>query len=104
MRIKVEELKKLLDAGVEITLLDVREPAELAIAKLENCVNIPLKALEFELDSIPRDHMVVTICHHGVRSLAACSILNKNDFFDVKSLEGGLDKWAKTIDSDMALY
>ena len=104
MQIDVWELKKLLDAGSEITLLDVREPAELEMAKLKNCVNIPLRVLEFELDLLPRDQRIVTICHHGVRSLTACGILNANGIYNVQSLEGGLDRWAKTIDSNMATY
>ena len=94
----------MLKSSAEIYLLDVREPSELEIAKLENCVNIPLKDLENELDSIPRDSKIITICHHGIRSLNACIILRNNGFDDVQSLEGGLDKWAKTIDPNMAIY
>ena len=103
-RISVTHLKDLLDLGEEITLLDVREPAELAMAKLENCVNIPLRHLETELDSLPKNRKIVTICHHGIRSLSACEVLKRNGFEDVQSLEGGLDQWAKAIDPNMPLY
>ena len=47
---------------------------------------------------------IVAICHHGMRSFQVCEFLESNGFNNVINLDGGIDAWAKTIDSDMAQY
>ena len=48
--------------------------------------------------------MVVTYCHHGVRSLTAAGILERNGYEQVYSLAGGIDAWSREIDANVPRY
>jgi rhodanese-related sulfurtransferase len=103
--ISPEELKKKLDAGEKVVVLDVREPWELQTAHLASTKNIPMgdvpaKAHQ-ELD--PEQHIVV-MCHHGVRSANVAAWLQQQGFEKVQSLQGGIDRWSRTIDPKVPTY
>ncbi len=94
----------LIEDCVKMTLIDVRQDWEIDICKINNSMHIPLSKLEDSLNTIPKDQPLITICHHGVRSKHAMSILKRNGFNNVASLIGGVDTWAKQIDQSMAQY
>lgn len=100
-----EELKKQLDAGQKIVVLDVREPWELQTAHLANTKDISMgdipKRAHQELD--PEEHIVV-MCHHGVRSANVTAWLQQQGFEKVQSLQGGIDRWAREIDPKVPTY
>jgi len=48
--------------------------------------------------------LIVTMCHHGVRSLDAAAYLRGHGFVNAKSMRGGIDAWAEQIDSSLARY
>ena len=78
----------------ELYLLDVREPAELEITKIESSVNIPLSEI-FEIngmDAIPTDKPVIVICGSGNRATIATYALAQNEI-DFQVLEGGIKAW-----------
>jgi len=85
-------------------LLDVREPWEFAIAHLPGAILLPLGELPARLMALPRDRELITICHHGLRSLAARSFLVGAGFPRVRSLAGGVDAWATEVDPAMPRY
>lgn len=85
-------------------LLDVREPWEFAIAHLPGSRLVPLGALPARLAELPTDREIVTICHHGIRSLTARDLLRRAGFSRVRSLAGGVDAWALAIDPGMRRY
>lgn len=100
-----EELKKKLDAGEKIVVLDVREPWEIQTAHVPNTKNIamgdvPTKAHQ-ELD--PEAHIVV-MCHHGVRSANVAAWLQQQGFEKVQSMQGGIDRWSRTVDAKVPTY
>jgi len=99
-----EELKKRLDAGDKPILLDVREPWEFSICKIEGSVNISMSETEKLINELNANDEIVAICHHGVRSFQVCNYLEDNGFTKALNLDGGIDSWAKTIDTDMAQY
>jgi rhodanese-related sulfurtransferase len=103
--ISAGQVKALLKQGQTFTLLDVREPWELAKASLEGSKNIPMGDIPTrahqELD--PEDHIVV-VCHHGVRSLSVTNWLRQQGFGKVQSMRGGIDGWARTVDPRVPLY
>jgi rhodanese-related sulfurtransferase len=103
--ISAGQVKALLKQGQTFTLLDVREPWELAKASLEGSKNIPMGDIPTrahqELD--PEDHIVV-VCHHGVRSLSVTNWLRQQGFGKVQSMRGGIDGWARTVDPKVPLY
>ncbi|HUN90110.1 MAG TPA: rhodanese-like domain-containing protein, partial [Terriglobales bacterium] len=100
-----EELKHKLDAGADLTVLDVREPWEFDAAHIHGSKLIPMDQIpgrvNQELD--PEDHIVV-ICHHGIRSANVAAWLLQQGFERVQSLRGGIDRWSRTIDPKVPLY
>lgn len=102
--IAVEELVSRLQGAVPVTLLDVRESGEFAIARIPGATQIPLSELLSRLGELnPADAYVVT-CHRGSRSLRACKLLREHGFTQVRSLEGGIDAWAQRMDPTMVRY
>jgi rhodanese-related sulfurtransferase len=87
-----------------LVLLDVREPREAEIAHIEGARYIPLRELPSRLSEIPGHGAIVTMCHHGQRSLKAREILLGAGFSNVRSLAGGIDAWSREIDSSVPRY
>lgn len=87
-----------------VELLDVREPWEYEVCRLEGSRLIPLSQLTSRLGELDARRTTVVICHHGVRSLRAAAYLEHCGFGDVVNLSGGIDAWARTVDPGMALY
>ena len=87
-----------------VTLLDVREPWEVALCRLEGSVNIPMGQIPGRLAELDPARPTVVICHHGMRSLQAGAFLERQGFADVVNLRGGIDGWARSVDPDMAVY
>ena len=98
------ELKQRLDAGDKPILLDVREPWEFSICKIEGSVNISMSEPEKLINELNANDEIIAICHHGMRSFQVCNYLENNGFNKVLNLDGGIDSWAKTIDTDIAQY
>ena len=70
-------------------LLDVRQPAELAVEQVPGVVNIPLPELRGRLDELPRDREIHVICRSGQRAYYATRILLQNGF-DARNISGGM--------------
>jgi sulfur-carrier protein adenylyltransferase/sulfurtransferase len=85
-------------------VLDVREQWEFDIAHLDGAQLIPLAQLPGRLAEIPRQREVVTVCHHGARSLSGRALLLRAGFPGVRSLAGGVDAWALEVDPAMKRY
>ncbi len=85
-------------------LLDVREPHELAISWLPNAVNIPLGSLAARLSELDSAREMVVFCKGGTRSARALELLVSAGFKKVKNLHGGINAWAKTVDTSLPLY
>lgn len=85
-------------------LLDVREAWEFAIAQLPGARLVPLAELPARLAELPRDRELVTVCHHGMRSEQARALLRRTGFGHVRSLAGGVDAWARSVDAAMRRY
>jgi len=85
-------------------LLDVRQPWEMDICKIENSVLIPMSQIPAKIDSLDAEREIVVICHHGIRSRSVGRYLEHAGFSNVINLSGGVDQWAKTVDKQMATY
>jgi hydroxyacylglutathione hydrolase len=75
------------------TVLDVREPGEVAAGAIENSIRIPLGQLQDHVKELDRDKLVVVHCKGGYRSSIATSILRRAGFKDIANLTGGYDAW-----------
>jgi sulfur-carrier protein adenylyltransferase/sulfurtransferase len=100
------EAKALLDAGEDLLLLDVREPFECEIARIEGATFIPLGELEARLTELDawRDRTVIAYCKAGIRSAKALATLQQHDFNRLINLDGGIDRWARDLDPEMTRY
>ena len=98
------ELKAMLEGGAQVTLLDVREPYEHSICRLEGSVLIPLGSLVRGVQRLDRSKPVVAYCHTGVRSRSAAEFLRQAGFTNVLNLKGGIEAWAKDVDPAMPRY
>ena len=100
------DLAARLTAGEPTFLLDVRQPWEHARVAIGGSVLVPLDQLGVRLADIrpPEGALVVTYCHHGVRSLDAARLLAGHGWRDVASLAGGIDAWACEIDPALPRY
>ncbi|MGH7537536.1 MAG: molybdopterin-synthase adenylyltransferase MoeB [Gemmatimonadales bacterium] len=87
-----------------LVVLDVREPHEVAIARLEGTRRIPLRELPLRLHELDGHAEIVTHCHHGVRSMRALEILKAAGFSKVRSLRGGIDAWSAEVDATVPRY
>jgi molybdopterin/thiamine biosynthesis adenylyltransferase/rhodanese-related sulfurtransferase len=100
----VHELKQLRENGDNHFLLDVREPHEQSISRIEGAVLIPLGQLESRTAELPRDRRILVHCKSGGRSARAVSKLREQGFEDVWNISGGIIAWAREIDPKMAEY
>lgn len=102
--ITVRDLKDRLDKGDKIFLLDVREPHEYSMAKIEGSVLIPLGELPTSLEKLNADDEIVALCHRGMRSADAMGFLMQQGFSNVKNLVGGIDAWSIEVDPEVPRY
>ncbi|GJL53779.1 MAG: hypothetical protein NPIRA02_09110 [Nitrospirales bacterium] len=100
----VRELKDRLDKGDDLFILDVREPHEYSMAKIEGSVLIPLGTLPTSLDQLDPNREIVALCHKGMRSADAMGFLLQQGFSNVKNLVGGIDAWSVEIDQSVPRY
>lgn len=102
----VKELKKALDEGRQIVLLDVREPHELEICRLNYTLHIPMAELRFRLDELEqfKNSEIVVYCRSGRRSNMAAEFLKEVGLLSVKNLKGGVLAWSDEIDSSFQKY
>jgi sulfur-carrier protein adenylyltransferase/sulfurtransferase len=104
-QISVNELNNRLLTNEDIQLIDVRNEYEFGICSLPNAQFIPLNDIENKVNQIPKNKPVVLYCHHGIRSEHAIKTLQKIDNFDnLINLVGGIDAWAREIETNMDRY
>ncbi len=98
------ELKDRLDAGELVHLIDVREPHELAISKINGADLIPLGQLASRMHELDSAEDFVLFCKMGSRSVRALEVLSSAGFRKIKNLEGGINAWAKEVDTSLPIY
>jgi adenylyltransferase/sulfurtransferase len=102
--ITVEELKRRRDAGEPLLLVDVREPQEYEIARIDGATLIPLGQLPDRLSELKNDAELVVHCHSGMRSARAVAFLRQHGFPQAVNLAGGIDAWSERIDPTVPQY
>ena len=93
------ELKERFQTGDLPVLLDVREPWEFALARIEGSRLIPMGELPDRFSELDPAAETVVICHHGARSAYVARALGDAGFANVLNLEGGLDAYSQIDDS-----
>ena len=100
------EARDLLRGSTRVVLVDVRTAQERAIACIDGSLHVPLPEIEARTEEL-RDHedgLVITVCHHGMRSLRAAAALRRAGFENVRSLAGGIHLWSLDIDPAVPIY
>lgn len=94
-----DDLKRRLDAGVPVYLLDVRTPEEYEEWRIPGSVNLPLSRLQAgERPDVPPEAQLVTVCLHGARAGKARALLAREGVA-VSALEGGMVAWNTVLDA-----
>ncbi len=100
----VLELKAALDRGDDLVVVDVREPQEYQISRINGSVLIPLGEIPQRHAEIDRNRLVVCQCRSGVRSAKAAAFLRSVGFPRVVNLTGGILAWSDQVDPSQPKY
>ena len=105
IEINVASVNEMLHSNEKFTLLDVREPDEVAAAKIAGSTHIPMKDVPPRMAELgPKDSRIVVHCHHGGRSLRVTNFLRQQGYANVQNMAGGIDAWSLEIDPTIPRY
>ncbi|HEV7860991.1 MAG TPA: rhodanese-like domain-containing protein [Pyrinomonadaceae bacterium] len=98
------ELALRLRRGEQVLLVDVREPVEYQIARIEGARLLPLSSFTEWSGTLDPAQETVFMCHHGIRSAQVCAFLAQQGFEKLFNLAGGIDHWSEEVDSNVPQY
>jgi len=104
LEITPADVKARLDRGEKLFLVDVREPWEYEVCRIEGAQLVPLGTLAANVNALPDSEEVICYCHHGMRSLDAAAWLRLQGVARAKSLAGGIERWSLEIDPSVPRY
>lgn len=107
MEIAPGEVKRRIDAGDTLVLIDVREPHEHQQAHIEGAELIPMRTMPAALHALEAkadENTLIVFCHHGVRSLNVVNWLRGQGVAACQSMSGGIDQWSLEIDPGVPRY
>ena len=99
-RLEVEDLSKIENP----ILLDVREAFELEISRLDGIVEIPMREIPSRFGELDKERPIVVVCRSGNRSAQVAMFLVSQGFADVYNLEGGMNAYARRVDTSKRAY
>jgi len=103
--VTVQDMKRALDQPqLGVKVLDVREPNEFEIARVQGVTLLPLSALPLRYTELDPAGTYYLHCKVGARSLRALQFLRSKGFKNLKSVRGGIDAWAEQIDQSVPKY
>jgi len=103
MEVEPAEVARLLKDKA-IRLLDVRTAGEYEIAHIDGGVLVDQALVDEIVTTWPKETEIVTMCHHGIRSLDAAAFLRAHGFPNVRSMRGGIELWSSTVDTKVPRY
>ena len=104
LQISPGELAALLKSDAAPRLIDVRQPEEQAVVRIDGALPYTQDLGQEMMSGWPKDTPIVFHCHHGIRSLEAASYYIGHGFTNVRSLQGGIDAWAQEVDPSLPRY
>ena len=107
LEITPQDVQRRLAAGEQLTLIDVREPGEFQLARIDGAELVPMGSVPAELsrlDARADEAPLIVYCHHGVRSLNVVHWLRQQGVDACQSMAGGIDRWSLEIDPDVPRY
>jgi adenylyltransferase/sulfurtransferase len=107
LEITPQDVQQRLAAGEKLALIDVREPGEFQLARIEGAELVPMRSVPAELSRLDEradDTPLIVFCHHGVRSLNVVHWLREQGVDACQSMAGGIDRWSLEIDFGVPRY
>ncbi|MGH7945571.1 MAG: rhodanese-like domain-containing protein, partial [Opitutaceae bacterium] len=105
LELSVAEVKRRREAAPDRTqIIDVREPYELEICRIEGAEHIPMRQIPERVETLSRDKHLMILCHSGERSRHVAEFLRARGFDAVSNISGGIDAWAEAFDPAMRRY
>jgi rhodanese-related sulfurtransferase len=104
LQISPAETKAHLESGDEVLLVDVREPWETQLCRIDGAVLMPMGTVPANVQKLDVDGEVICYCHHGVRSLEVAVWLRSHGVERARSMTGGIDRWSSEIDPRVPRY
>ena len=107
LEITLAEAQRKLSEEPKTVLIDVREPEEYALARIDGSVLIPMQTVPAELqklEGMADEGDLLILCHHGVRSLQVAAWLQARGIENATSIAGGIDRWSMEIDPAVPRY
>jgi len=102
--ITATRLAERLEQGNGLKIIDVREPHELEISRIEGAELIPLGQLASRMSELDSADEIVLMCKMGSRSTRALEVLHSAGFRKIKNLKGGINAWAREVDPSLPIY
>ncbi|MCE9533702.1 MAG: molybdopterin-synthase adenylyltransferase MoeB [Planctomycetes bacterium] len=102
--ITVEQLKKRMDSGEKLFVLDVRNLNEFQICRIPGTTLLPLPELPQRIGEVPRDREIIVHCKSGMRSAKAAQFLKEQGYKNVVNLQGGILAWSERVDPNVPKY
>ncbi|HVG31042.1 MAG TPA: rhodanese-like domain-containing protein [Pyrinomonadaceae bacterium] len=90
--------------GERVRLIDVREPQEFELARVEGAELLPMSRFQEWAGALDPEEEIVFMCHHGVRSAQVCTVLARSGFTKLYNLAGGIDRWSAEVDPAVPRY
>ncbi len=107
LEVSVRDVKQRLDAGESLHLIDVREPNEFAMCKIEGATLVPMRTVPGELQDLQSKAAtgpLIVFCHHGMRSLNVVHWLREQGLENCASMSGGIEAWSTAVDPSVPRY
>ncbi|HZG51544.1 MAG TPA: rhodanese-like domain-containing protein [Pyrinomonadaceae bacterium] len=91
-------------SGEHVRLIDVREPEEFELARVEGAELLPLSRFQEWAGALDAGEEIVVMCHHGIRSAQVCAYLAAQGFTKMVNLAGGIERWSWEVDRSVPRY
>ncbi len=99
-----EQLDERRRRGDALLLIDVREPEEFELARIEGAQLLPLSRFDEWATTLDAGDAIVFMCHHGIRSAQTCAFFARQGFRQLYNLAGGIDRWSCQVDRRVPRY
>jgi rhodanese-related sulfurtransferase len=102
-----QEIQSLQKSNEPLFFIDVREPNEWALTRIEGATLVPMGSVPAslqELENKADDGSLIVYCHHGMRSLQVVAWLRERGLSSAYSMSGGIDRWSTEIDPSVPRY
>ncbi|MFL6230020.1 MAG: rhodanese-like domain-containing protein [Pyrinomonadaceae bacterium] len=91
-------------SGERVRLIDVREPEEFELARVEGAERLPMSRFSEWAGALDPAEEIVVMCHHGIRSAQVCAALAHAGFTKLSNLAGGIVRWSAEVDPRVPRY